>query len=123
MTRCGDGIHKSEKCEWGDCLLVNFHNSDCGPMGRCAPCGGGAMGRGGGFGRGRGNLGDDNSQENTDLDLGDGGGINFGVVIHVAHKRLIDQDGTIMERSRAQPSTPPIGFVFDKVNLLENISN
>lgn len=57
------------------------------------------------------------------MDFGDGGSINSGVVVPVAHKQLIDQDGTVMERPGAQPSTHPTGFVFDKVNLLENIGN
>lgn len=99
------------------------YNSNRGPMARGAPRGGEAMGRGGGIDRGRGNSWGANSKENTDLDFCDGGGINSGVVVPMARKQLIDQDGTVMERSGSQPSTYPTGFVFDKVNFLENISN
>lgn len=111
MTECGDGIHSPESCEWGDWLLVQFDNGG-GHGNSNVPRGGGSMGRGGGFGRGRGNPGDPNDRETEDMDLGD-------AIIPMARKRLIGQDGSVLTPAM---STPPAGYVHEKVNLIENVN-
>ena len=70
VTECGDGIYKSEDCEWGNWLLVIFDRSG-GRQGAGRGMGqnGDGAGRGGGFGKGRGNPGDHNPQEGLAMDI------------------------------------------------------
>jgi hypothetical protein len=109
MTECGDGVHATDQCQWGDWLIVVYDQKPPTNGGR------GTAGRTGlGRGRGRGYVpGDLNLSEATDMDWGKDIPPGLGT-----RKRLIRADGTVNMPGSGLPNTSE-GRVQQQVHLLE----
>jgi len=72
VTECGDGVHRRDKCEWGDWLRVPYA-----PLatGRDGGGRGHGRGRGRGHGGGRGDWVEDDEEE-MDISLGEDDGMD-----------------------------------------------
>ena len=133
VTECGDGTHRAEDCEWGNCSIVKFDDPSGGPGygrggGRGSGRGGEMWNRGRGFdvdrnqaprSAGRGNVDDLNPQESESMETERGDDPQGKDVVSFARKRLISQDGTVNTAANSSMAPPP-GFVSDQVLLIEH---